>query len=143
MFKITNNLQAQLRIGLLTLDAGSTVVMPSLAGLDIDDAIRAGSVTIQEVNNVANRCVGHQQFAAGAVDTAQALTIPTGAVKARIKASAQAIRIREDGTNPTSAIGYPLATGVEYICDVSDLTKVRLIAQVGGAIVDIIYYGFE
>lgn len=89
----------------------------------------------------ALRAKGYQQFAAGAVDTATALTVPDGASVAIFKPAAQAIRFRDDGTNPTAAIGYPVAVGAEYVYASSSLPRVRIIASTAGAALDVLYYG--
>jgi hypothetical protein len=88
------------------------------------------------------RPLGYAQVAAGGADSAIALpSLPTGAGVAVIKPATQAIRLRDDGTNPTAAVGYPIAVGTEYIYASTSLAAVRIIAQVAGAAVDILYYG--
>lgn len=87
------------------------------------------------------RARGYQQFAAGAVDASTALTVPAGTSVAIFKPAAQAIRFRDDGTAPTAAVGYPVPVGEEYIYAASSLTQVRVIAQVAGAVLDVLYYG--
>jgi hypothetical protein len=97
-----------------------------------------------------DRALGYAQFAAGGVDastlvsTAQfaglAAGIPIGTTKILINCAAQAIRWRDDGTAPTAAVGYPLATGVDLVFT-GDFNKLRLIAQVAGAVVNMVAYG--
>jgi hypothetical protein len=89
----------------------------------------------------ALRGLGYQQIAAGGVDTSTALTVPEGATVAIFKPAAQAIRFRDDGTAPTAAIGYPVAVGTEYVYCSPSISRVRIIAQVAGAALDILYYG--
>jgi hypothetical protein len=98
----------------------------------------------------ADKALGYAQFAAGGVDastlvsTAQfggaAAGIPSGTTKLLIQCAAQAIRWRDDGTAPTAAVGYPLATGVDLVFT-GDFTRLRLIAQVAGAVVNLVAYG--
>lgn len=87
--------------------------------------------------------VGYQQFAAGAVDTAQALTIPTTRGQrpsyAIITAVTQAIRWRDDGTAPTTAVGMPLPVNTPFVYD-GDLAAIRIIASTAGAEVNVSYY---
>lgn len=88
------------------------------------------------------KALGYQQVAAGGADTAIALpSLPAGASVAIIKSSAQAIRLRDDGTAPTAGVGYPIAVGTEYYYCGASIGAVRIIAQVAGAGLDILYYG--
>lgn len=56
-----------------------------------------------------------------------------------IKPEGAAVRYRDDGTNPTAAIGMPLAIGetLEYT---GDLSKLKFIEQVATAKLNITYY---
>lgn len=86
--------------------------------------------------------MGYVQSAAGAFDTAIALpSLPAGASHVIFRPNAQAVRFRDDGTNPTAAIGYPIAAAGEYIFSGASIGAVRIIAQVAGAGADILYYG--
>lgn len=91
-------------------------------------------------NNYRNdRPLGYQQFVGAAAATS--LTVPAGAVFAIITTETQAIRWRDDGTNPTSAIGYPLTAGSELMLT-SPLGVFRFIEQAASATVNVSYYGF-
>ena len=87
---------------------------------------------------------GYQQ---ATVDTSTALTVPdktpTGEkgqpTLAVVVAQGQAVRWRDDGTDPTSSVGMPLAVGVPLQYD-GDLTKIRFIEQTGSAKLNISYY---
>ncbi len=87
--------------------------------------------------------VGYQQFAAGAVDTAQGLTIPTNKPQrptyAIITAVTQAIRWRDDGTAPTATVGMPVAVNSPFVYN-GDLSAIRIIASTAGAEVNVSYY---
>lgn len=85
--------------------------------------------------------LGYQQFAAGAIDAATALTIPAGCAMVTMVPSAQAIRWRSDGVNPTTAVGYPLAAGAELRYTANRAAAIRVIAQVAGAVLDVYYWG--
>lgn len=87
------------------------------------------------------RAKGYQQFAAGTVDSAVGLTVPAGTSMAILQCEAQAIRWRDDGTNPTAAIGQPLAVGVELRYESSSISALRVISQVAGAVLNVTYYG--
>lgn len=68
-------------------------------------------------------------------------TIPTGARYALMVAEAQALRWRDDGTNPTASAGMPLATGVEFLYDGADLTAFKVIEQTAGGKLNVTFYG--
>jgi len=82
-------------------------------------------------------CLGYQQITDAS--TAVGLTVPTGANFAMIICEAQAVRWRDDGVNPTTTVGMPLSTGVGFRYD-GDLNRIRFIAAVAGAIINISYY---
>lgn len=67
-------------------------------------------------------------------------TIPQGASRAVVYVTAQACRWRDDGTNPTSTVGIPLAVNTELVYE-GDLTKFRIIEQAGGAVLNVAFYG--
>ena len=97
---------------------------------------------MRESNNWGLRALGYAQVAAGGLNSAIALpSIPAGAQVAIIKPATQAIRFRDDGTDPTASVGYPVAVGAEYIYSASSLGAVKLIASTAGAALDILYYG--
>jgi hypothetical protein len=87
------------------------------------------------------RAKGYQQFAAGSLATAQPLTFPAGCSVALIIPEAQAVRWRDDGTDPTAAVGQPLAVGAELRYDSCSISAFRVIAQTAGAILNVVYYG--
>lgn len=82
-------------------------------------------------------CLGYQQITSTA--SAIGLTVPYGANYAMIVGEAQALRWRDDGINPTTTVGMPLAVGVDFNYD-GDLNRIKFIATVAGAIINISYY---
>lgn len=84
--------------------------------------------------------LGYQQFAAGTMDAAVALTVPTGATYAVIQCETQAIRMRDDGVNPTVATGVLLAVNTIYELP-GRLPAYKFISAVVGAVMNILYYG--
>jgi hypothetical protein len=90
-------------------------------------------------------CIGYQQITS--LSSASALTVPLvdknglnqKPTFALIIAESQAVRWRDDGTDPTSSVGMPLAVGVPLQYD-GDLTKIRFIEQTGSAKLNISYY---
>ena len=90
-------------------------------------------------------CIGYQQITS--LSASSALTVPTmdkngnkqQPTIAIIIPETQAVRWRDDGTDPTSAVGMPLAAGVALQYD-GDLTKIRFIESTAGAKLNISYY---
>lgn len=81
--------------------------------------------------------IGHQQIV-GLV-AATSLTIPTGARYAILKTEAQAVRWRDDGVDPTAAIGMLLDVGDEFFYT-GKLSRMRLIQAAATATLDVAYY---
>jgi len=90
-------------------------------------------------------CIGYQQITS--LSASSALTVPTmdkngnkqQPTIAIIIPETQAVRWRDDGTDPTSTVGMPLAAGVALQYD-GDLTKIRFIESTAGAKLNISYY---
>lgn len=91
------------------------------------------------VGTQALRPLGYQQVSS--LSTAQALTIPTGCSLVRVIPQTQAVRWRDDGTNPTATVGQPLAVGAELVYDATGLTALRFIEQAASAVINVVYYG--
>lgn len=90
------------------------------------------------------RVLGYQQVAAAGTVSAFNLTVPPDREKLRpkwavIQAEAQALRFRDDGIDPTTSVGMliPAGTSIDYT---GDLSKIRLINAVAGAIANVSYY---
>lgn len=90
---------------------------------------------------VAERTLGYQQLLAAAVDAGTLLTVPDGTVLALVICEGQAVRWRDDGQDPTTTIGMPLAVGQTLRLDSQGLKRTKFISQVAGAILNISYYG--
>ncbi|MBI1214138.1 MAG: hypothetical protein GC190_21965 [Alphaproteobacteria bacterium] len=84
--------------------------------------------------------LGYQQIVGLAAATA--LTVPAGATYAVVVAEGQAVRYRADGTNPTAAIGQPIAVGVSTVFRMTnaDLVALKFIQQSATATLNIDYY---
>lgn len=68
--------------------------------------------------------------------------VPTGALLALIIPTAQAVRWRDDGTDPTGTIGMPIATTIPSPFVYSgDLSKISFIEQAASATLNVSYYG--
>lgn len=80
--------------------------------------------------------LGHAQQS---VTTAAAFaSVPPGATYVIVSAES-AIRWRDDGTNPTAAIGMPIAAGGTTVYD-GNLAAFKMISQSGTAVVNVAYY---
>ena len=91
-----------------------------------------------EAGYLADRPLGYQQLTSLAASTA--LTVPLGATRAVVIATAQAVRWRDDGTAPTGTVGMPLAVNVEKTFT-GGLSALRFIEQTASAVLNITYYG--
>lgn len=80
--------------------------------------------------------VGFQQIAV--LTTAQSLTVPRDARAALIQTETQPVRWRDDGTNPTAAIGMRLIVGETLYYD-GELSKLRVIEEAASAKINITY----
>lgn len=82
--------------------------------------------------------MGYQQVTVQST-AASTLTVPNGANLAVICATAQNVRMRDDGTSATSATGVVFVTNQPFTYD-GELTKVTLAAETGTAVVEVTYY---
>lgn len=84
--------------------------------------------------------LGYQQIATAA---ATGLTPPDGAEIAVISVEVAAVRYRDDGTSPTTAIGMLIPSGLAPQVFFGNLSAVKFINAVGasGALVNVTYYG--
>jgi hypothetical protein len=80
---------------------------------------------------------GYQQITS--LSAATALTVPTGATSVLITVESQAVRWRDDGTNPTATVGMPLAVG-QSIAYAGDLSLLKFIEQTASAKLNVSYY---
>lgn len=81
--------------------------------------------------------LGYQQITS--LSSATALTVPTGATRALIVAETQAVRWRDDGTDPTASVGMPVATST-YLSYDGDLSRIKFIEQTASAKLNVTYY---
>jgi len=83
------------------------------------------------------RPAGYQQLTS--LNAATALTVPPHARMALMRAAAQDVRWRDDGTDPTDSVGQPLAAD-ESFWYTGDLTTFRVIETTPSATLDVTYY---
>lgn len=84
--------------------------------------------------------LGYQQMAVATDSVTPAPLAPDGTIVALMKIEGAPVRYRDDGVNPTQAVGMPLTVGESLVYD-AVMLDMRLIAQQNGAIVNIAYYG--
>lgn len=82
-------------------------------------------------------CLGYQQITS--LSAAAGLTIPQGTTMAVITPESQAVRWRDDGTNPTASVGMPIAAGAYFNYD-GDLNRIKFIEQSASAKLNVAYY---
>jgi hypothetical protein len=86
---------------------------------------------------VASVVLGYQQITA--LSAATALAPPAGATTAVITAETQAVRYRDDGTNPTATVGMPIAVGQPFTYT-GNLAAIKFIEQTASAKLNVSYY---
>lgn len=75
------------------------------------------------------------------VTAAAAITsIPDGARYVLIAPEA-AIRLRDDATNPTASVGFPVAANGSFWYDGADLSALKVISVSGTAVVNFLFFG--
>lgn len=85
---------------------------------------------------------GYQQLTVA--DEAIGLTVPAGATRAVIKVIAQPVRFRNDGTNPTTTVGYPLVATEVIELTSQGLSEAKFIRSTGSsATLEVLYYGSQ
>lgn len=81
--------------------------------------------------------LGYEQITS--LSAAAGLTVPAGATVAVIIATAQAVRWRDDGTNPTGTVGMPLAVNTELTYS-GTLSAIKFIESAASAVLNVSYY---
>lgn len=98
-----------------------------------------GGIMSTVLTQIGNRTPkGYQQIID--VSSAVGLTVPTGSKIARIDTQAQAVRWRDDGTNPIATVGKRLlVTDTGFVYD-GDLSAIRFFEEAASAVLNISYY---
>ncbi len=84
--------------------------------------------------------LGYEQVTG--LSAVKTLTVPDTARAALIVAETQAVRWRDDGTNPTASVGMPLAVDTPYWYT-GDLGAIKFIEAVASAKLNVSYYGAQ
>lgn len=75
--------------------------------------------------------------------TASSVTLPQGTQFMLIIPEGAAVRWRDDGVNPTAAVGQPLAVGQELTYDAKSAANLKIIQQAATALLNITFYGIK
>jgi predicted hotdog family 3-hydroxylacyl-ACP dehydratase len=82
--------------------------------------------------------LGYQQITS--LSAAAGLTPPASAVRALVQAETQAVRWRDDGTDPTTTVGMTLAAGASLEYE-GQLAAIRFIEVTASAKLNVAYFG--
>lgn len=85
--------------------------------------------------------LGFQQIALDT--TAVGLTVPAGASIAVITVAVANASWRDDGTDPTAAIGHIMTTTHEPLVYRGDPRRIKFIEVSGAPLLNVTYYGFS
>ena len=122
--------------------SGSATAANQATQITAEQAIQAAvegvlDVNIDSVTFVAAVVKGYQQITS--LSGATALTVPSGSKYALIQCESQAVRWRDDGTNPTTSVGMRLLTTGELYYD-GDLAALKFIEETTSAKLNVSYY---
>lgn len=118
-------------------DAQLRAAAVPVSGPVTDTQLRAAPVPVLAQTRT---CLGVAQIVGLSTTVAASLPgIPANALTAEIQADGGSIRVRRDGTAPTSTLGWRIDDGVDKTVD-SALGSVRLLAVGSGTNVQIAYF---
>ena len=84
--------------------------------------------------------LGYQQIDTATLATSTALTVPSGArIALVVVGGGQAVRWRDDGSDPSGTVGMPVADGAT-LPYAGDLTAIRFIRVASGAVLNVSFY---
>lgn len=122
----------------LGIAAPSAVVRNSVAVCDPNSPTHCMAPSAGGIKTGTYASAGAAQYAL-AVNSATALTVPTGAAFAEICVEGQAVRYTDDGVTPTASTGIPVSASscFQYA---GPLSAFKVIGQTSGATLDVSYY---
>lgn len=88
---------------------------------------------------IAERAILQEQLTSLAGATALT-NLPKGTSMIMVIPESQAVRWRDDGTDPTAAVGMPLAVGQTLIYTAKDMSRLKFIEQTASAKINVAYY---
>jgi|SRR6185312_3736370 len=84
--------------------------------------------------------LGYQQATSLSTSAAVNLpVIPANAQSVIIDVEGAGVRFRDDGADPTSSVGRPIAAG-QSLCYANDPHAIRIIGQTGAPTINVTYY---
>lgn len=89
--------------------------------------------------NDGRKSLGYQQITV--LTAAIGLTVPAGTELVRLQAEAQTVRMRDDGTDPTTTVGMALIANAWYDFPYGQFGKMKFIEAAATAKLNILYYG--
>jgi hypothetical protein len=109
--------------------------LKTVSGVQRSTAVSASDPLPTTVGN--STPVGYQKITS--LSSATALTVPTGARIALMIPEGQAVRWRDDGTDPVAATGMPIAVGQPFRYT-GTLSAFKVIEQAASATLHVYYY---
>jgi hypothetical protein len=88
---------------------------------------------------LAEKCLGYQQIIGLAAATVP--TVPDGCSLIVVAPETQGVRYRDDGTDPTAAIGFPLNPGQVLFFTGAQIPRLKFIQQAATSTLNLLYYG--
>lgn len=85
------------------------------------------------------QALGYQQLTSLAA--AAGLTVPAGTETILVQCETQNVRMRDDGTDPTAAVGMLLVTNTVYQFSEGQFSVMKFIEAVASAKLNVLYYG--
>lgn len=90
------------------------------------------------IPTIFSQSLGYQQITS--LSSAAGLTVPGGTAYALIQAETQAVRWRDDGTNPTTTVGMRIPAGGELRFE-GQFSRLKFIEEAASAKLNVSYYG--
>lgn len=87
----------------------------------------------------AERSLGYQQLTSLA--TAVTVIPPAGTSLILITPEGAGVRWRDDGTAPTTTVGYPLNVGMELRYTATGMRRLQVVQQAASAVLNLAFYG--
>ena len=81
--------------------------------------------------------LGHQQVTG--LNTVKALTVPLGTQRILLVCTAQNVRFRDDGNNPTATVGIQLVAGTVFRYR-GDPSAIKFIEETASAVLEASFY---
>lgn len=86
--------------------------------------------------------LSYSQFSLSTTTVTELPDPPDGTIIALIKIEGAAARYRDDGVDPTTSLGMPIAVGESLVYDAL-MIDMRMIGQADGSKVNVAYYGSQ